>query len=205
MVESVPGVPALDLDTVLFIREGEATLGRVFDVIGPVTQPLYVVRFNSKEHVAERGLSVGMQVYFAPKSELTSYVFLEQLMKMKISDASWMNDEEPPPQFLDYSDDEEEQRAKKEWKLKKQSENQQSTEATEVKKPRVNPRQCNNRYTPGSNPFYRTSRAYNPRQSGIQWHQFNAPVQYNPYSQPPPPAYQQQHQQQSVPQHTVWN
>ena len=198
VVESLIGQPALDLDTVLFVKEGDIALGRVFDVIGPVTQPLYVVRFNSKEHVEEKGVTVGMKVYYAPKSELTSYVFLEQLMAMKISDASWINDEEPPPQFLDYSDDEEEQRAKKEYKMKKQQQQQLTASvsdgATDAKRPRQtnksqqkNLRQCNNRYTAESNPFYRTSRSYNPQQSGIQWSQYNVPMQYNPYSQPPPP------------------
>ena len=198
VVESLIGIPALDLDSVLFVREGSLALGRVFDVIGPVTQPLYVVRFNSKQHIAERGVTVGMKVYFAPRSELTSYVFLEQLMAMKISDASWVNDEEPPPQFLDYSDDEEEQRVKREHKAKKKVEQQQlgdNGEATEAKRPRENSarpsnknlRQCNNRYTPDSNPFYRTSRAYNPSQSGgIQWSQYSVPGQYSQYTQPPP-------------------
>jgi len=60
-----------------------------------------------------------MVVYYAPKTEHTAYVFLDQLMKMKISDASWANDEEPPPNFLDYSDDEEEQRAKREQKIER--------------------------------------------------------------------------------------
>jgi len=196
VVESLIGIPALDLESVLFVREGSLALGRVFDVIGPVTQPLYVVRFNSKQHIAERGVTVGMKVYFAPKSELTSYVFLEQLMAMKISDASWVNDEEPPPQFLEYSDDEEEQRVKREHKAKKKAETQpqaDSGEATESKRPRQqqnkNLRQCNNRYTPDSNPFYRTSRAYNPQSGGgIQWSQYSAPVQYSTqYTQPPPP------------------
>ena len=81
-------------------------MGRVFDNIGTVTQPLHVVRFNSEQHIEERGVTVGMKVFYAPKSELTSNVFLEQLMAMKISDASWANDKEPPFQFLDHSDDE---------------------------------------------------------------------------------------------------
>ena len=183
VVESVPGLPALDLDTVLFVEQGEVALGRVFDVIGPVTRPLYVVRFNSAEHVAERGITREMKVYFAPKSEFTSYVFLEQLMRMKISDASWVNDEEPPPQFQEFSDDEEEQRAKKEIKLRKKS--QVSGEATEAKRSRQtdtsNPRHCNQRYTPATNPFYRTSRTYHPGQpggGGIQWSQYNVASQY---------------------------
>jgi len=196
VVESLIGIAALNLETVLFVNEGQLALGRVFDVIGPVTQPLYVVRFNSRQHIDDKGITTGMKVYFAPKSdELTNYVFIEQLMAMKISDASWVNDEEPPPQFLEYSDDEEEQKAKKELKMKKKG--VVTGEATEPKRPREskdthqqkNLRHCNNRYTADSNPFYRTSRSYNPGQSGggIQWSQFNTPAPYNQFSHPPPP------------------
>ena len=134
-------------------------MGRVFDNIGTVTQPLHVVRFNSEQHIEERGVTVGMKVYYAPKSELTSNVFLEHLMAMKISDASWANDKEPPFQFLDHSDDEEEQRVKRESKAKKKAEVQQqlgdSGEATETKRQRENSvRQGSNRYTPDSNVMY---------------------------------------------------
>merc|ERR1719400_3021735 len=171
VVESVPGMPALDLETVLFVEEGGLALGRVFDVIGPVTRPLYVVRFNSAQHVAEKCVSPGQKVYFAPKSELTSYVFLEQLMRMKISDASWANDEEPPPQFLEYSDDEEEQKAKREMKMRKKAQTQSQTggggstgpsEGTETKRPR----HCNQRFSPATNPFYRPPRSYQPGHPG---------------------------------------
>jgi len=119
VIESVPGNPALDLDTVLFLDFGKRTLGHIFDVIGPVNQPIYCVRFNSAEHILEKTVSPGMSVFYAPKTPHTSYVFLEQLMKMKISDASWANDEEPPPNFLDYSDDEQERKAKQELKLER--------------------------------------------------------------------------------------
>ena len=133
-----------------------------------------------------------MKTYFAPRSDLTSYVFLEQLMAMKISDASWVNDEEPPPQFLEYSDDEEEQRVKREMKMKKKEARGESAaaagEATQPKRPRASsnrgpgpsqapgqaqdPRRCNQRYTPESNPFYRTSRGYQPGAGGgVQWSQ----------------------------------
>ena len=91
VVESIPGKPALDLDTVLFLELGKRALGRVFDVLGPVSQPWYAVRFNSAAHARERGALPGLAVFFSPKSELTSFVFLEQLMAMKISDASWAN------------------------------------------------------------------------------------------------------------------
>ena len=138
-------------------------MGRVLDDIGTVTQPLHVVRFNSEQHIEERGVTVGMKVFYAPKSELTSNVFLEQLMAMKISDASWANDKEPPFQFLDHSDDEEEQRVKRESKAEVQQQLGDSGEATETKRQRENSvrqgknlRQCSNRYTlrPDSNVMY---------------------------------------------------
>ena len=130
-------------------------MGRVFDDIGTVTQPLHVVGFNSEQHIEERGVTVGMKVFYAPKSELTSNVFLEQLMAMKISDASWANDKEPPFQFLDHSDDEEEQRVKRESKAEVQQQLGDSGEATETKRQRENSvRQGSNRYTPDSNVMY---------------------------------------------------
>ena len=49
VIESNPGLPALDLESVLLLEKGAKALGKVFDVIGP----LYVVRFNSEQHVRE--------------------------------------------------------------------------------------------------------------------------------------------------------
>jgi len=120
VIESLPGNPAIDIDSVLFLDHGKRALGRVFDVIGPVALPYYCVRFNSKDHIQEKSVSPGMDVFYAPQSnEFTAYVFLDQLMKLKISDASWKDDEEPPPQFLQYSDDEEERKAKQEMQISK--------------------------------------------------------------------------------------
>ena len=84
VIESLPGVPAIDLDSVLFVESGRRALGRVFDVIGPVARPLYCVRFNSAAHIQRTGVLRGMEVFFAPRTEYTTFVFLEQLMKMKI-------------------------------------------------------------------------------------------------------------------------
>lgn len=120
VIESLPGNPAIDIDSVLFLDHGKRALGRVFDVIGPVALPYYCVRFNSKDHIQEKSVCPGMDVFYAPQSnEFTAYVFLDQLMKLKISDASWKDDEEPPPQFLQYSDDEEERKAKQEVQITK--------------------------------------------------------------------------------------
>jgi len=139
VVESCPGNPAIDLDSVLFLDSGRRPLGRVFDVIGPVSRPLYCVRFNSKEHIREKEVVQGLDVFYAPKSEYTSFVFLDQLMKLKISDASWRDDEEPPPNFLDFSDDEEERQAKQRRNNAKKAESAAGTKVEEVqrKKARV--------------------------------------------------------------------
>ena len=49
VIESNHGLPALDLESVLLLEKGAKALGKVFHVIGP----LYVVRFNSEQHVRE--------------------------------------------------------------------------------------------------------------------------------------------------------
>uniref|UniRef100_A0A0A1X898 H/ACA ribonucleoprotein complex non-core subunit NAF1 n=1 Tax=Zeugodacus cucurbitae TaxID=28588 RepID=A0A0A1X898_ZEUCU len=117
LVNALPNSILLDLDTVLFLDKGKRVLGEVFDVLGQVADPLYCVRFNTNQHIQEKGINVGDVVYVAPKTDYTQYVILSSLMKMRGSDASWENDIEPPPRYLDYSDDEEEREARQ--KLRK--------------------------------------------------------------------------------------
>ncbi|KAB0793777.1 hypothetical protein PPYR_13397 [Photinus pyralis] len=105
-IQSLPNVPAYDLDTLLFLDEGRQPLGYVHDVMGQVTSPMYVVRFNSKQEIESKGISKGLPVYSAPNTEHTQYVFLKELMKIKGSDASWKGDNEVPVEFVDFSDDE---------------------------------------------------------------------------------------------------
>ncbi|ODN00927.1 H/ACA ribonucleoprotein complex non-core subunit NAF1 [Orchesella cincta] len=128
VVEAYPNTPALDLDSVLFLDEGDRALGHIFDVIGPVKQPLYCVRFNSKEHIQKNKVEIGMLVYCAPKTEYTSFVFLAQLRKLKGSDASWVNDIEPPADEVEFSDDEMERNARK----KKRNRRNMRARATEA-------------------------------------------------------------------------
>ncbi|KAF5300628.1 hypothetical protein FQA39_LY11089 [Lamprigera yunnana] len=106
MVESLPNMPAYDLDTLLFLDEGKRPLGHVHDVMGQVTSPIYVVRFNSKQEIESRGITKDLPVYSAPHTEHTQYVFLKELMKIKGTDASWRGDNEVPVEFVDFSDDE---------------------------------------------------------------------------------------------------
>ncbi|RUS90817.1 hypothetical protein EGW08_001436 [Elysia chlorotica] len=110
--------PALYDDTILFV-EGRKPLGLIFETFGTVEKPFYSVRFNSSADIEEKGIEVGHRVYFAPKADnLTKYVFIAELRKVKCDDASWKNDNEVPTAYRDYSDDEEERKEKRRAKNK---------------------------------------------------------------------------------------
>ncbi|GFO33115.1 H/ACA ribonucleoprotein complex non-core subunit naf1 [Plakobranchus ocellatus] len=110
--------PALYDDTILFV-EGRKPLGLIFETFGTVEKPYYSVRFNSVADITKKNFQVGQRVYFAPKADnLTKYVFIAELRKVKCDDASWKNDNEVPAVHRDYSDDEEERREKRRAKNK---------------------------------------------------------------------------------------
>uniref|UniRef100_A0A914VHJ3 H/ACA ribonucleoprotein complex non-core subunit NAF1 n=1 Tax=Plectus sambesii TaxID=2011161 RepID=A0A914VHJ3_9BILA len=110
IVQSDPGMAALDIDTVLFDKERNS-IGSVFEVFGPVPRPLYSIRFNSDEDAAQSGLAVGAPIFCAPTEvQWTKTVFTDALRKMKGTDASWKDNDECPDNEQDFSDDEEERR-----------------------------------------------------------------------------------------------
>ena len=112
----------LDEETILF-DVNRKSIGKVFEIFGPVSKPFYSIRFNNVNEIGELKLSVdvGSPIYFVPESpEFTKYIFnLNEIRKLKGSDASWNHDQEPPDECLDYSDDEQEKMAKKQLKMKK--------------------------------------------------------------------------------------
>ncbi|KAA0184162.1 hypothetical protein FBUS_11030, partial [Fasciolopsis buskii] len=62
----------------------------------------------------------GDMVYFVKDNpELTIPVFYSQLVQMKGSDASWVNDTEPPPEELEFSDDEQERAHRRNLKARR--------------------------------------------------------------------------------------
>lgn len=129
VIQAYKDTPALDLDSVLFLKEGEQMLGHIFDVFGPVKEPCYCVRFNSPQHVKDHGVKVGMKVYCAPsRQEHSRFVFLTELLRQKGCDASWEHNNEPPPNVMEYSDDEEERRARR---VAKEQRNQEKGEPDE--------------------------------------------------------------------------
>lgn len=126
----------LDEETILF-DSNRRCLGKIFETFGPVANPFYSVRFNTINEIKELELcvDVGSYIYYASESpEYTKYIFnINELRKLKGSDASWNNDNEPPAECLDYSDDEQERLAKKMLKNKnKKIVNDYSSDETET-------------------------------------------------------------------------
>lgn len=112
----------LNEESILF-DSNRRELGKVFEVFGPVHAPFYSIRFNNVKEITENSLSVerGASIFYAHDStEYTKFIFnLDELRRLKGSDASWNNDNEPPAECVDYSDDEQERNAKKELKQKR--------------------------------------------------------------------------------------
>ncbi|NXN09219.1 NAF1 protein, partial [Indicator maculatus] len=120
IIESLRGLPPVNEESIIFKRDRQAA-GKIFEIFGPVLHPFYVLRFNSSEHIKAKGINVQDEMYFAPSVEdFTQYIFAEKLKQEKGSDASWKNDEEPPPEALDFSDDEKEREAKQKKKPQSQ-------------------------------------------------------------------------------------
>ncbi|NXT66684.1 NAF1 protein, partial [Chaetops frenatus] len=120
IIESLRGLPAVNEESIIF-KEDRQAAGKIFEIFGSVSHPFYVIRFNSTEHIKEKGINVQDSMYFAPSvKDFTQYIFAEKLKQEKGSDASWKNDQEPPPEVLDFSDDEQEREAKQK-KRKSQS------------------------------------------------------------------------------------
>ncbi|XP_070647105.1 H/ACA ribonucleoprotein complex non-core subunit NAF1 isoform X4 [Bos indicus] len=112
IIESMTNVPPVNEETVIFKTDRQAA-GKIFEIFGPVAHPFYVLRFNSSEHIENKGIKIKDTMYFAPSmKDFTQYIFTEKLKQDRGSDASWKNDQEPPPEALDFSDDEKEKEAK---------------------------------------------------------------------------------------------
>ncbi|XP_015284610.1 PREDICTED: H/ACA ribonucleoprotein complex non-core subunit NAF1 [Gekko japonicus] len=131
IVESLKGLPPVNEDSVLF-KQDHYSIGKVFEVFGPVSHPFYALQFNSPEHIEAKGIKAHDDVYFAPSVEsFTQYVFPEKMKQEKGSDASWKNDEEPPAEALDFSDDEKEKAAKQQKKSERRKKFRSQNESNE--------------------------------------------------------------------------
>ncbi|KAJ2556640.1 hypothetical protein EV175_001870 [Coemansia sp. RSA 1933] len=78
-------------------------LGLVFEVFGPVTQPMYTVRFPTSEDIDPLVCAEGTPVFYVP--ELARMVDTSAI-RVKGTDASNIYDEEVGSDTMDFSDDE---------------------------------------------------------------------------------------------------
>ncbi|KND04875.1 uncharacterized protein SPPG_00573 [Spizellomyces punctatus DAOM BR117] len=108
----------LDADTIVLFSD-RTPLGRIFETFGPVTKPLYSIRFNSVEEVQAmlEKSGTGTEVFVA--EGLEKVVFTRVLKAYKGSDASNIHDEEVGEEEMEFSDDEQEAEFKRQLKLKR--------------------------------------------------------------------------------------
>jgi len=198
LVTAKRGTPAVDTNSVLFLDNGKKTLGQVFDVFGQVNEPIYMVRFNSPEHISENGIEIGMEVFFAPRTPHTAFVFIDALLKMKGSDASWEHDQEPPEGCVEYSDDEEERKAKAAHRMRRNASKQGEEGSSQVPRPKkqrqgqqFNRRHNESSNTNSSNPFYMqpNQQYYTPHQSQANMWTNHPGPSWGPSQNSPPPSW----------------
>lgn len=187
LVEALQNSVPLDIDSVLFLDYGKLALGHVFDVIGPVSMPIYCVRFNKHDDIVAKGIAVGNKVFCAPRTEYSQFVILSQIMT-KGSDASWKNDVEPPENLVDHSDDENERKTKKKGKSNRNNSGTGGGERREfVRGRRQMPGQ--GQQGPGHHQGTQPPLAY----PNYSWHQNipPPPMHQQPHNYPPPQYYPQ--------------
>uniref|UniRef100_A0A1A7WJJ5 H/ACA ribonucleoprotein complex non-core subunit NAF1 n=2 Tax=Iconisemion striatum TaxID=60296 RepID=A0A1A7WJJ5_9TELE len=132
IIQSLKDTPPLNDNSILFTSDRRA-VAKVFEVFGPVSSPLYILHFNSAKQISTKGLTEGLMLYYAPAmKEYTEYILTQQLKHVKGSDASWKNDDEPPEEALDYSDDEKEKEAKRKIKNSKKKENGHTDKSAQI-------------------------------------------------------------------------
>ncbi|KAJ1641982.1 hypothetical protein LPJ64_006123 [Coemansia asiatica] len=112
----------LDSDS-LVVMEDRRVLGLIFDVFGPVSRPMYTVRFNTASEALEMA-AVGMKVYF---SQDWAKMLATERLRSRGTDASNMYDEEVSSDNMEFSDDEAERVAKQKRKKKTQESRRQTS------------------------------------------------------------------------------
>uniref|UniRef100_A0A6Q2YPN5 H/ACA ribonucleoprotein complex non-core subunit NAF1 n=1 Tax=Esox lucius TaxID=8010 RepID=A0A6Q2YPN5_ESOLU len=203
VVQSLKDTPPLKDDSVIFNSERLA-VGKVFEVFGPVSSPFYVLRFNSDRDIINKGVKLRDCLFYAPSlTDYTLYILTEQLRMLKGSDASWKNDQEPPPEALDFSDDEAEQMMKRKKKgniQKRERERGQRTEQPDgvsVTRSQMSQRPLHKSRPPhrdnwGPPPRYEGASFYPPPQHSHPQSHYSYPPPYQPQSfplYPPPPPH----------------
>ncbi|KAI6031455.1 Gar1/Naf1 RNA binding region-domain-containing protein [Pisolithus microcarpus] len=155
----------------------------IYETFGPTSQPLYQIKFNQKYPVDTEKIRISREVFHVPRK--SKYVFVEQLKKMRGSDASNIHDEEPAEDELEFSDDEQEAVYKQQRKRKRQQSVVSSRQTTPVPQQAYPDRMFDELFT-RSNPYD----AHGPYDDdySISGPSRQAPLPYDdPYAEHPPP------------------
>ncbi|KAI5997947.1 Gar1/Naf1 RNA binding region-domain-containing protein [Pisolithus albus] len=136
---------ALDAETLLVFDDR-----KIYETFGPTSQPLYQIKFNQKYPVDTEKIRISREVFHVPRK--SKYVFVEQLKKMRGSDASNIHDEEPAEDELEFSDDEQEAVYKQQRKRKRQQSVVSSRQTTPVPQQAYTDRMFDELFT-RSNPY----------------------------------------------------
>ncbi|KAI3654870.1 hypothetical protein MP228_000250 [Amoeboaphelidium protococcarum] len=125
-MDGLSGQLPLDEGTLLAFAD-RSVLGLIFDTFGPITQPLYSIKFNTTADIDVERCVVGAMVYSCP--DYVKPIMTEQLKQIKGSDASNLYDEEVGANEAEFSDDEQEQSNKRQNKRKNQHKKQSQSDS----------------------------------------------------------------------------
>ncbi|KAI3865380.1 hypothetical protein MKX03_016420 [Papaver bracteatum] len=147
IVEGVEKHNPLNEGSILWITENRSVLGLVDEIFGPVKNPYYVVRYNSKEEVPA-GISEGTLISFV--MEFADHVLNDKNIYKRGYDASGENDEELTDE-AEFSDDEKEAEYKRMQRMAKRGplddKKHGKWDFVEKKKFQQKPRNMNNNQT----------------------------------------------------------
>ncbi|KIJ66237.1 hypothetical protein HYDPIDRAFT_26605 [Hydnomerulius pinastri MD-312] len=96
---------ALDAESLL-VFEDRKVLGYIYETFGPTSQPMYQIKFNQNYPLDIEKVRISREVFHVPQH--SRFVFVNQLKKLRGSDASNIHDEEPAEDEIEFSDDEQE-------------------------------------------------------------------------------------------------
>jgi H/ACA ribonucleoprotein complex non-core subunit NAF1 len=140
--------------------ENRTPIGYLFEIFGPVSKPMYRVKFNSEEDLGRFKEKNKEKVYYVvPKSH---FEYTDAIKAMKGTDASNWNDEELPEEEQDFSDDEKEMESKK-AKKKKRTKKENDDEGEKMES--APPKKKQNNWQPRSRP---QQQLYQSPQNGQQ-------------------------------------
>ncbi|KAL6608503.1 NAF1-domain-containing protein [Neocallimastix sp. 'constans'] len=170
----------LDEDSILLFSD-RTPVGRIFETLGPVSLPIYSIRFNSASEIDKEKYKIGTNIYFNP--ELAKLSYTQQIKLIKGSDASNQYDEEPGEDEIEFSDDE------KEIEYKKHLKNKKKEKGNEKKRQKLNdgraqpslPDLNSMEYEPLQRGMPPPNKNYYNQPQGYKNYPIRKPMPYKPY------------------------